>query len=166
MGRAHPVRSDQPPEASVAWGLSNHHCEAYTASSNALLQSLVMRSSLRSPLFGHVGTTLLALHWSGAVTRPGSGNKANEQLRSHGNLGGPVVSMFNTVKSRSILWSSFGCEKTAIRNIVLRHGIAERRQRSDARGTSGSQSVLIVPQKQVNSKPNEEPGEGSETSEF
>ena len=28
---------DQPPEASVAWGLSNHHCEAYTGSLNALL---------------------------------------------------------------------------------------------------------------------------------
>jgi len=34
-GRACPVRFDQPPEASVAWGLSNHHCEAYTASLNA-----------------------------------------------------------------------------------------------------------------------------------
>jgi len=30
---------DQPPEPSVAWGLSNHHCEACTGSLNALLLS-------------------------------------------------------------------------------------------------------------------------------
>ena len=49
VGYAHPERIDHPPEPSVAWGLSNHHCEAYTGSLNALLLSHEIVSLLEFP---------------------------------------------------------------------------------------------------------------------
>jgi hypothetical protein len=57
VGRAHPVRSNPPPEASVASRASNPHGEAYTASPKALLLSLEITITVRASTLILLGAT-------------------------------------------------------------------------------------------------------------
>ena len=113
-----------------------------------------------------IGSNINFSQWSGKLIRPGS---LEQERTDNGGLTGTwEVRTFPCQTPQGvglILRSSLVYEQTAIRKIVHEHGIAERRKRSDARRTSGSQSVLIVPTKSANSTL-EESREGSETSEF
>jgi len=83
-GPSPPGKVDQPPEASVAWGLSNHHCEAYTASLNALLLNLEISVIAEASSVVAQGATSHVLYWSEAAVPPGSleqGEQAIEDSR-------------------------------------------------------------------------------------
>jgi hypothetical protein len=64
--------------------------------------------------------------------------------------------------SRSVVRHAATTEGT--KTAVCSRGIAERRKRSDAKGTTGNRSVLIVPTEAGELALGEDPVEGSETS--
>ena len=90
---------------------------------------------------------------------------ANGQLGSPRNLGDPVVSTDIIPDGDTGLPTPGlrGCTcRVRAKARVRSRGIAERRQRSDARRTAGSHSVLIVPWNSGNGT-QPDPTEGSET---
>ena len=80
---------------------------------------------------------------------------ANGLLGSPRNLGGPVVSTYIPGRRYRVInsKSSIGVRVDGVKNNAHDRGIAERRQRSDARRTAGSHSILIVPSKRANCNP-------------
>ena len=102
------------------------------------------------------GGNIEALQWSCAEIPPGSksdGKRAKGSLR---NLGAPIVSVERSRMGHrrpkvlaSKRWTSGLLEE---RNDGRHHGIAERRQRSEARRTMGSRSASKVPVKRGNGR--------------
>ena len=147
--------------------MSNHYCEAYTASPNALLLSPEIELIAGAFVFALPGATAAFRNGLESGSDRGRWNKSKRTIEDSRELGRSCDFL---VKSRwepgEQFQSSFVCEETALRTITHKQGIAKRRK-TKCGEMSCRKSECLNSTSEIGELYNpEESMEGSEASEF